>query len=66
MEVCFYIVRFLYAQRWKDSAPPTMEGGMVKMMVKLTSLIREKTIAMFIAEWKPLADILCETEKLNS
>ena len=60
--------RLLYAQRWKDSALHTMEEWLVKMMelaemAKLTSLIREKTITMFTADWKPLIAFLPETEK---
>lgn len=34
-------------------------------MAKLTSLIREKTISTYIADWKPLMDFLHKTEKKN-
>lgn len=30
---------------------------------KLMSLIRDKIISVFIADWKPLMDILYKTEK---
>lgn len=45
-----------------------MEEWIVKMMecaqmAKLPALIREKTLINFNADWKPLFNFLCETEK---
>lgn len=46
--------RLLFAQIWEDSALPRMEEGLVEdaEMAKLISLIREKAIVMFTADWK--------------
>lgn len=32
-------------------------------MVKLTALIKEKTLINSNADWNPLSDFMCETEK---
>uniref|UniRef100_A0A2D4J5R1 Uncharacterized protein n=1 Tax=Micrurus lemniscatus lemniscatus TaxID=129467 RepID=A0A2D4J5R1_MICLE len=60
----------LTTHRWKNSALLTMKKRLVKMMelaevAKLTSLIREKSIVAYIADWKFLMDFLCNTEKMN-
>lgn len=49
------------AQKWKDLQIPTIEEQIVKLMeliemVKLTVLIKEKTLTYFISPWKPLLD----------
>lgn len=53
----------LYAQRWKDLQIPTVEQWTVKLMelvkiVKLTALIKEKSLTNFISTWKTLLDFL--------
>lgn len=36
------------------------------VMAKLTSLIKEKTVSVFVADWKLLVDFLHEIEKMCS
>lgn len=57
----------LYAQKWKNLALPTTKEWLEKMLelsvlAKFTSLIREKAVNSFIADWKPLIDFLHEIE----
>lgn len=57
-----------YAQKWKSLTLPTTEEWCVKMLelaeiVKLASLMREQSIIVLIADWKPLIDFVHETNK---
>lgn len=65
---------FLYikaaVQKLKSSVIATIEKWIMKMMelvevAKLTSLVREKILSTFIANWKPLMDFTHETKKGN-
>lgn len=62
------VARLLYANSWKGNKIPTVEDWMIKQtelteMAKLTSLVREKTIRAFLADWKPYMDFLLKEEK---
>lgn len=61
------VVKLLYTQKWKSSILPTIEEWLMTMLKckeleKLTFLIREKILTIFIANWKPFIDFFHETE----
>lgn len=62
------VVKLFYIQKWKDLTLATTEEYLIKMMefaevTKFTSLTKEKTTSVFMADQKSLIDFLHRMEK---